>query len=84
MLLGCCAEETAPPAPPPLTDLSGGPGALSHGAPWERAGEQAALRPAACQENFRCNALGLTGRCCPTVEGIMLGCCSRLAEAAGT
>ena len=29
-----------------------------------------------CETHPNCNSLGLTGSCCPTAEGIMLGCCS--------
>eukprot|EP00536_Pseudo-nitzschia_multiseries_P015082 jgi/Psemu1/216806/e_gw1.817.2.1 len=29
-----------------------------------------------CAANPSCVALGLTGVCCPTLEGVMLGCCS--------
>uniref|UniRef100_A0A7S4MTN5 Uncharacterized protein n=1 Tax=Odontella aurita TaxID=265563 RepID=A0A7S4MTN5_9STRA len=28
-----------------------------------------------CGANEKCMALGLTGTCCPTVDGVMLGCC---------
>lgn len=30
---------------------------------------------ASCSENRACNRLGLTGLCCPTASGVMLGCC---------
>lgn len=30
---------------------------------------------AACADNPACHKLGLVGDCCPTVEGIQLGCC---------
>ncbi|CAJ1961707.1 unnamed protein product [Cylindrotheca closterium] len=30
---------------------------------------------ASCSENRPCYQLGLTGQCCPTGEGVMLGCC---------
>lgn len=30
----------------------------------------------ACTANPDCKKLGLTGDCCPTSEGILLGCCS--------
>jgi hypothetical protein len=29
-----------------------------------------------CSANPACNEIGLTGKCCPTGEGVMLGCCS--------
>jgi hypothetical protein len=29
-----------------------------------------------CSANPACNELDLTGQCCPTGEGVMLGCCS--------
>eukprot|EP00977_Amphora_coffeiformis_P004556 scaffold982_cov169-Amphora_coffeaeformis.AAC.9 len=29
-----------------------------------------------CQQNIVCAKLGLTGQCCPTLDGIFLGCCS--------
>ena len=28
-----------------------------------------------CNEHRRCNELGLQGRCCPTYDGVFLGCC---------
>lgn len=28
-----------------------------------------------CSSNPRCSGLGLTGNCCPTDEGVTLGCC---------
>jgi hypothetical protein len=30
-----------------------------------------------CENNPTCHALGLTGLCCPTGEGTLLGCCSK-------
>ena len=30
---------------------------------------------ASCLDNYACKDLGLTGLCCPTSEGINLGCC---------
>jgi len=29
-----------------------------------------------CQQNTACAKLGLTGQCCPTLDGVFLGCCS--------
>lgn len=31
---------------------------------------------ASCSKNDACNLLGLIGECCPTAEGVMLGCCN--------
>ena len=69
MLLGCCSEDYAPPAPPP--QRKGEDDALPHGAP---AGQSTA-RAAGCAANSGCALLGLAGDCCPTAEGTMLGCC---------
>jgi hypothetical protein len=30
----------------------------------------------ACSANVKCAKLGLVGACCPTNEGVMLGCCN--------
>jgi hypothetical protein len=30
---------------------------------------------AECAANSKCKALGLIGACCPTHDGVMLGCC---------
>ena len=38
----------------------------------EDEGEEASL----CSANARCEAQGLTGRCCPTIDGAYLACCS--------
>ena len=35
--------------------------------------------PASCQASDACNALGLEGFCCPTVDGWMLDCCDGVA-----
>ncbi len=71
MLLGCCSDATAPPAPPPLhvrAGAAGADGVPTHGAPGQGA-------PRACADNSGCAGLGLVGDCCPTAEGTMLGCC---------
>lgn len=70
MLLGCCYEDGAPPAPPP--DASAG---MNRASPRDAPAGQSAARPAACDANSGCAHLGLEGACCPTSEGTMLGCC---------
>ena len=35
----------------------------------------AASSDSACERNSDCAVLGLTGECCPTLEGTQLGCC---------
>lgn len=37
------------------------------------------LDPASCQADNGCAGLGLWGNCCPTAEGIFMGCCSNEA-----
>jgi len=69
MLLGCCTEDAAPPAPPPTSKSD--VGALPHGAP----GGQSTARTPSCATNSGCAQLDLAGDCCPTAEGTMLGCC---------
>ena len=32
--------------------------------------------PSVCEQNSVCNALGLTGACCPTIDGWTLDCCT--------
>jgi len=72
MVLGCCYEDHAPPAPPPTsTKAVNQSDAVYRDAP---AGQRAS-RPAACSASMGCARLGLEGVCCPTLEGTMLGCC---------
>ena len=33
-------------------------------------------KSSACKDNSKCQQLGLTGECCPTMQGVTLGCCS--------
>ncbi len=35
-----------------------------------------AAESSSCASNAACGSLGLTGNCCPTDEGVLLGCCS--------
>jgi len=75
-LLGCCSEDSAPPAPPPVDFGAAGEGAAVMRNPFHPAnGGQGELKPEACDKNHACASLGLTGACCPTSEGSMLGCC---------
>jgi len=69
MLLGCCSDASAPPAPPPQSQ--GMDEATPRGAP----GGQRSAKTSACAAYSGCAQLGLTGDCCPSVEGTMLGCC---------
>ena len=72
MLLGCCSEDFAPPASPPKGKGSDNEPAYDpHGTP----GGQSRARVAERAANSGCTHLGLTGACCPTSEGTMLGCC---------
>ena len=78
MQLGCCSDAAAPPAPPPRGQAqgSGGEGAGEEAAPPRGGpGGQGTSRVAVCAANSGCARLGLTGSCCPTAEGTMLGCC---------
>jgi hypothetical protein len=77
MLLGCCSDLHAPPAPPPAPPApppeskveSDGEDAASLGKHKEVGGES-------CDANSDCVNLGLTGDCCPTADGTLLGCCN--------
>lgn len=40
------------------------------------AGESNPSSSASCEQNKGCAELGLTGNCCPSSQGILLGCCS--------
>lgn len=63
------AEHNAP-APAPKNQRDGASEAKTHGE-----GSQA-HSSSSCDVHEKCSALGLTGACCPTNEGITLGCCS--------
>ena len=71
LTLGCCqesgsegSEEQEAPAPSPSSSSSEGKK--------ESTGEAAA---ASCEAHFNCVEVGLSGDCCPTASGIILGCC---------
>ena len=58
--------------PPPDTPHSGD----HHGGHSASRGDHgAASSDSACERNSDCAVLGLTGECCPTLEGTQLGCC---------
>ena len=77
MLLGCCSDSHAPPAPPPEAPApppdsevgSVGEDAASRGDHKKVGGES-------CDANSDCVNLGLTGDCCPSADGTLLGCCN--------
>ena len=42
---------------------------------WDDSSPNSISTKAACAKHTQCKDLGLTGDCCPSQEGIMLGCC---------
>lgn len=56
---GTYPTEHSPPAPAP--------------APKEKS--HASSGSSACSSNLKCADLGLVGECCPTKQGVTLGCC---------
>mmetsp|Transcript_16802 Transcript_16802/g.47994 ORF Transcript_16802/g.47994 Transcript_16802/m.47994 type:complete len:576 (+) Transcript_16802:80-1807(+) len=61
------APEIVATAVPTSAPLAGG--AAPNGTQGEPVGTE-------CEANAGCKSLGITGQCCPTADGTMLGCCS--------
>lgn len=72
MMLGCCSDLRAPPAPPPEAPAPPPDKHSKAGA----AGEHTIVGGESCAANSDCVTLGLTGVCCPTEDGSLLGCCN--------
>jgi hypothetical protein len=51
------------------------PPIMSGGGGGSNGGSSPSSGSAACASNEKCAALDLIGNCCPTAQGIMLGCC---------
>lgn len=68
------SERTSPRATPSADDETP---ARSFSVPAPRYPSPPKAKPnsASCSANKQCDKLGLTGLCCPTEEGTMLGCC---------
>lgn len=66
------SAPAAAPQPAPAATPTAQPDATT---PTESSQPTEALTPASCASNPQCDALGLIDDCCPTVDGIFLGCC---------
>jgi len=65
--------QAVPPIPPTAAPLAGA--AAPNGTQGEPSGADCAAAP-------NCKSLGITGLCCPTADGTMLGCCGGDLQAA--
>ena len=82
LMLGCCGEQNVVPTTTPLTPLiepisPNTPGNTSRPLPFssEDISSPTSSSNSSCQENSVCAIQELKGLCCPTAEGLMLGCC---------
>lgn len=64
IMLGCCDEVASPGKGNTISQSSSSSSSSSDG------------DDASCGQHQACTSAGLTGVCCPTEDGIMLGCCS--------
>jgi len=77
--LGCCIDVATKPTSEseiiPETSSKGQTGSKTSDSGSDDAKSSGAEDPS-CARNPECAKLGLIGQCCPTPEGILLGCCS--------